>query len=378
MKKSGRKKISEKKFLIKHIQQKQKKRRRIKLNKTKKKYSKNISFYIFIFIGFFIVCYLLYLLKKKLSPKNIFNDINIGLLKPYIEDQINFCKYYEQYKNQKYEEQIVLYNVTFGDLKYKMYIYNISNFILGEFMSRGTFEKELGDNMIEALKFYANKNNIKNNKDIIMLDIGGNIGWYPSLLGRYGYTILSFEAFEKNNYIAKKNYCLLNKDSNVIIITKGLGTEEKTCFYFNQRGNGGNGMVLCDEKSKYNNVGGFIKENKVEMTTLNTFMPYLSNKNIALMKLDVEGYELKVLEGGKELITKYHVPFIVLEFTPAFGRYVGYNSRDLAQFFVDNGYKISLKGFLSKEYITVNELLARAGFQVNSYFIHESILNLLN
>ena len=137
-------------------------------------------------------------------------------------------------------------------------------------------------------------------------------------------------------------------------------------------------MVLCDEKSKYNNVGGFIKENKVEMTTLNTFMPYLSNKNIALMKLDVEGYELKVLEGGKELITKYHVPFIVLEFSPTYIRYVGYNPRDLAQFLADNGYKISLKGFLSKEYITVDELLARAGFQVNSYFIHESILNLLN
>jgi hypothetical protein len=93
------------------------------------------------------------------------------------------------------------------------------------------------------------------------------------------------------------------------------------------------------------------------MTTLNTFMPYLSNKNIALMKLDVEGYELKVLEGGKELITKYHVPFIVLEFSPTYIRYVGYNPRDLAQFLVDNGYKISLKGFLSKDYITVNELL---------------------
>ena len=37
-----------------------------------------------------------------------------------------------------------------------------------------------------------------------MLDIVGNIGWYPSILGRYGYSILSFEAFEKNNYVAKK------------------------------------------------------------------------------------------------------------------------------------------------------------------------------
>ena len=37
-----------------------------------------------------------------------------------------------------------------------------------------------------------------------MLDIGGNIGWYPSILGRYGYSILSFEAFEKNIMLLKK------------------------------------------------------------------------------------------------------------------------------------------------------------------------------
>ena len=39
------------------------------------------------------------------------------------------------------------------------------------------------NNIKEALKFYASKYNITNNKDIFMLDIGSNVGWYPSLLG---------------------------------------------------------------------------------------------------------------------------------------------------------------------------------------------------
>ena len=76
-------------------------------------------------------------------------------------------------------------------------------------------------------------------------------------------------------------------------------------------------------------------------------MPYLSNKNISLMKIDVEGYEYEVLKRGKELITKYHVPFVALEFSPRYLKEVGSEPRELAQFFVDNGYKISLKGFLS-------------------------------
>ena len=34
-------------------------------------------------------------------------------------------------------------------------------------------------------------------------------------------------------------------------------------------------------------------------------MNFLSEKNIALMKIDVEGSEGKVIKGGKEIISKY-------------------------------------------------------------------------
>lgn len=92
--------------------------------------------------------------------------------------------------------------------------------------------------------------------------------------------------------------------------------------------------------------------------------------------MDVEGNELKILEGGKTIITKYHVPFVVLEFSPVLLKEIGSNPRDLAQLFVDNGYKISFNGFLSKEYITVDELLTRlVNNQRLIYFIHQSMFN---
>ena len=102
-------------------------------------------------------------------------------------------------------------------------------------------------------------------------------------------------------------------------------------------------------------------------------MPYLTNKRIALIKIDVEGNELHVLEGGIELITKYHVPYIVLEFSPSFLREQNSDPKDLVELFVNNGYKISLKGFLSKEYITADELYSKTKLQVNCFFIHNSI-----
>ena len=118
----------------------------------------------------------------------------------------------------------------------------------------------------------------------------------------------------------------------------------------------------------------FYEIGKVEVTTLKYFFPFLANKNIAIIKIDVEGNELKVLEGGMELITKFHVPFIVLEFTPH--ALIEHNSKpiNLIQLFVSNDYKISMKRFLNQNYINIEQLLSIGDVQNNIYFIHKSIL----
>ena len=317
-----------------------------------------------------MVFFFIFLNLKKPNKKDSNN-----LIEFYVKEQKDFCDGSIKYYKQKYENEIFLHDIKFKELNYKMYIYRSSNFILGQLRVYKAFEIPLGVNMINALQFDKSKKNIVNNKDILILDIGGNIGWYPSLLGRYEYTILSFEAFEKNNYVALKNYCYLNKNSNVILITKGLGEKDKICTYYVHKDNAGNGMTCCKRKFPIRAVGStFVKESEVEITTLNSFMPYLLDKNIAVMKLDVEGHELQVLKGGKELITKYHVPFIVLEFTPKFLKRVGSDPKELPQFLVDNGYKISIEGFLSKNYISVEQLLLKFSYQITCYFIHNTII----
>ena len=118
----------------------------------------------------------------------------------------------------------------------------------------------------------------------------------------------------------------------------------------------------------------FTKISEVEIITLNSFIPFLSNKSVVLIKIDVEGNEFRVIEGGKELISKYHVPFIVLEFTPIYLKELGSDPVKFIQFFIDNGYKISIDGFLSKKYITIEQLFTIIKEQIYCYFIHSSIL----
>ena len=206
-----------------------------------------------------------------------------------------------------------------------------------------------------------------------MLDIGGNIGWYPSLLGRYGYTIITFEPFYYNYYVNRKNYCLLNRNSNVVIVTKGLNNEDKICEYYLQFSSDSNGMPICDN-NKYN-VAGFIKHSKVELTKLSNFIPFLSNKNLALIKIDIEGSEGIVIENGIDLIKKYHVPFIFIEFTPGILIEHKTDPKKLIQIFLDNGYKIRIEGFLNNNYISLDDFLIKAVNQINVYFIYTDFLD---
>ena len=166
-------------------------------------------------------------------------------------------------------------------------------------------------------------------------------------LGNNGFNIVSFEPSKRNYYILLKNYCL-NQDINMRIINKGLDVEDKKCTYKTSSGNQGNGWVLCENRDRFRSDLDGETVNNVELTKLSKYYNYLSKKNLAFIKMDVEGSEANVLEGGKELITKYHVPFVVLEFTPNYLKELDSDPEKLIQFFINNGYKISINGFLSK------------------------------
>ena len=74
------------------------------------------------------------------------------------------------------------------------------------------------------------------------------------------------------------------------------------CHYFTQLNNKGNGKVqYYDNINELNDKSRTLyKNSEVEITTLDTFMPYLLNKNISLMKIDIEGHEYQALKRGKK------------------------------------------------------------------------------
>ena len=208
------------------------------------------------------------------------------------------------------------------------------------------------------------------------IDIGAHVGWYTYFFGKNGFKILSFEASKVNGYILYKNYCL-NKEVNVTIINKGLDTEDKKCKLQIDEKNKGNGIIICENRDKDNKHFFGQTFYDIELTKLSRYINFLFQKNVAFMKLDVEGSEGVVIKGGKDLITKYHVPFIMIEFEVVMLEFHGTNLVEFLRFFEDNGYKLSLKDFLSKQYISSLEIIKKAkkGHNINIFIVYEKFLD---
>ena len=330
-----------------------------------------------IFIIFMLVIILFY---RNFIPKKILNvltyslkyvEYNEKIAEKYSYLQNYFCENQNETFYQEYENKTRIAKVDFHEKKFEMFVYKSGDIVSNVIISSHRWERGLTDSILNALEFYSQKKKLEN-KDIYFIDVGANVGWYSFFIGKYGYKILSFEANKVNNYILYKNYCL-NKDVSLSIINKGLDEEDKTCKLITCKNNIGDGAIFCEntEKSDVYFLGDVY--NNIELTKLSKYMKFLSEKNVALMKIDVEGYEPKVIKGGEEIITKYHIPFIAMEFDINFIQLHQINALEFLKIFENNGYKFSIVDFLSKKYISSEELIKRKD-NINIFAVYEKFL----
>ena len=111
------------------------------------------------------------------------------------------------------------------------------------------------------------------------------------------------------------------------------------------------------------------------MTKLSNYIEFLTTRNLALIKIDVEGSEGKAIESGIELFSKYYIPFIFLEFTPGALTDHGTDPIKLLEIFEKNGYKFAKDNFLDTNYYSTSAILERSknGY-INLFIVHSNII----
>jgi FkbM family methyltransferase len=180
----------------------------------------------------------------------------------------------------------------------------------GQDLISNHLKKELYENNVHqlALKMLIDK------PDGQVLDIGANLGTFCVPLAQK-IPQLKFHAFEPQRIISYQLCAniIINSLDNVYTYEFALSNEDA------------NVELAMPDYANETNIGAFsidkeVRKNEYECTTVNTTdtiqlvpLDLLAFSNVKLIKIDVEGHELEVLQGGIETIKANNYPPIIFE-----------------------------------------------------------------
>ena len=205
---------------------------------------------------------------------------------------------------------IYLINLFYGNSFNRRKIINLKKYNINLFVDPFNFLGIIiNDKKIYEYKItkYIYKNL---NKNAIFFDIGCNEGYYTILASKKNFNgkTYSFEPVKSLIKIIKKNLSI-NKIQNCKIYNFAIGEKDKMSkinIYHDK--NIGSSSIM--NKYRFSN-----KTQKIQIKSLDSF--YKRNKfnfKIDLVKIDVEGYEINVLNGMMNLINKKKINKILVEY----------------------------------------------------------------
>ncbi len=148
--------------------------------------------------------------------------------------------------------------------------------------------------------------------DGIVFDVGANIGNYTlELLSRLGnkIEIYCFEPSGKTFEVLSEK---IHGSDNIKAFNFGFGDkEESVTLYSNSKGSG----LASVYHRRLDHFGIDMKySEKIKLKTLDIFCKDQGITHIDFLKIDVEGHELKVLNGAESLVESKAIDFIQFEF----------------------------------------------------------------
>ena len=201
----------------------------------------------------------------------------------------------------------------------------------------------------------------------IFIDVGAHEGETSNLFSKY-LNIKKIYCFEPSSINYKNLKKKILKKANISLFNVGLGERDGEEDFNQLEESSSSTLVELNEKSKY-----FIKKKKilnlfikkdfknfyqtVNIMKLKNFMHNNSIEYIDILKIDTEGYEMKVIRGAEEKIKNIDYIYFEHHFDDMLKK--DYTLSDIHNYLIKNGFKkkLKIKMFFRKsfEYIYKNE-----------------------
>lgn len=227
---------------------------------------------------------------------------------------------YRRYKSLNKNKVVI---ATRDEIKYEL---DLSELIESSIYYDGCFEPKT----VAVLNKYVKQG-------MTVLDIGANIGCHTlrlaKLVGQDG-KVIAFEPMAGASAKLKRNL-ELNNFSNVTLERIALSNENRESQVVHFYASWPLNSDSCDELHPVH--GGRLMENMADLVTLDNYVQRKGIEKIDFIKLDVDGYEYKVIRGGINSIEKFK-PIMIVEF----GKYTlmecGDSLEDLIDLLASIGY----------------------------------------
>lgn len=238
--------------------------------------------------------------EKAINDRRLFK--NTGRITIYLFDLLN-KGFYSFIKDRIKKRKIlrwILYLFTKNFVVIngkKLYIDKMDTVISDKLINEGIWEP----GSTKIFKDYAKKSRL-------IVDVGANIGYYTLIAAEFMKKNGKVVAFEPSNV----NYCLLSKTvnendlKNVVLVKKAVGDTSSIDYLYSGDKNFGDRKMY---KASLND-----SREKVEVVTLDNY--FIGDEQIDMLKIDIEGYEVKAFKGAKKLFEKRKVKVIISELRP--------------------------------------------------------------
>jgi FkbM family methyltransferase len=168
----------------------------------------------------------------------------------------------------------------------------------------------------------------------IFLDVGANIGSCSLAALAAGATVIAFEPLPSNLYYFhhSMNSAPPFFRSRLTLYPVALGSQRKNETIYTEPGNAGNSALQFPTRAKREHA------NVVRIVPLDDVIR--APIAISVMKMDVQGYEIHVLEGASRLLASKSIQVIQTEISTEWLKNLGRAPSQLCRLLVDSGYDL--------------------------------------
>ena len=148
-------------------------------------------------------------------------------------------------------------------------------------------------------------------------DVGANIGYFSLLMCTMGQDNIRCYAFEPRKPVFERFASSIRDNGYQDRITAmhcAVGDKAgQATMKLNRQGSGGN--TLCQQFGNQKDDSGVVE--RVDVIVLDRFMAQKKiNPRCAVLKIDVEGYESKVMDGARSYFSSERAPIVLIETFP--------------------------------------------------------------